>query len=295
MTLSATSLTTGQRCPRRFIYEASEPGRKWHPRELFAATLRQAVFELSNGVDKRKVTLNATTRYRGAATNPGIDAANPYVAAGDYCAALTTVIESLSRITLLSLVAGSQPLDVGTESHGYQVSAFTSQDGELHRWAVVDNLNEDSLYRELHSWHVFGDMAVSDSPMTVHFVEIGPFRDGRLRSPWCRAFKHPAIQNHYRFQSVTGHSLNGKWEPVWYAESKQDPVVWVDLMEKDNLSLIHHHQVKQLSPVQVTEGKRQIALEAARLASLGPVDLLPLNRPACDFPSVCPFQDLCYK
>ncbi len=300
MILSASSLSTAQRCPRRWRFEADPVANglpKWHPRDLFAATLRRAVFELSNGDSKAQVASRAITRYREAATRPGIEAADPWIVAGDYCAALTTTLEAICRLTLLALEPGPL-IDIGRAPDNvtaWQVASFLDQSGELHRWAVLDRLDDDSLFRELHSWAVFGDMAAADAPMTLHVVELGSFRDGRLRSPWARTFKHPAIANHYRFQTKSGGSLAGKWSTVWYQDAKQDPIKWVDLMAADNLSLISHHQLKQLSPNHISLFRTQALSEFNRLIQL-PTDwsLIPMSRPACDFPSVCPWQDKCY-
>lgn len=294
MILSAASLTTGQRCPRRFIFESdgSRGIPRWHPRDLFGASLRQAVYELSNGQPADKVGMRAGIRYREAAREPGIDSAQPWVVAGDYTAALSTVTEAVSRLTLLTLKPG--PL-VTLSSSEWQVTAFQDESGELHRWSVVERLDETSIWRELHSWYVYGDMAALDAPMTVHFVELGSFRDGRLRSPWCRAFAHPAIANHYRFQTKSGSSLQGKWSSLWFSEAKNDPKVWVDLMEKDNLNLIHHKQIKPLSVEAVEKFTREVAFEANRLGSLPSVNDLPIYRPACDSPVACPWQEKCYS
>jgi hypothetical protein len=249
------------------------------------------VFELSSGEPAERVGLRAITRFREAARDPGLDVPSPYVVAGDYCGALQTVLEAIGRLTLLTLAKG--PL-ISLGPHSWQVVAFTDESGELHRWSVVDALDESSLYRDLHSWHVAGDMAATDAPMTIHFVSIGSFRAGRLHSPWTRAWAHPAIANHYRFQARDGKKLKGDWRAVWFAEDRQDAKVWVDLMERDNLSLISHHPLKQLSPENVERIREQITSEVNRLSTLGPLPTIPLYRPACDFPTICPWQDKCY-
>lgn len=316
MTLDSRSLTVGQLCARRWKIETTEPRGRWHPKTLFDAVLRGAILDLSNGVPKETVTLQAQTKFRAIAKSPGLDTlSDPWTLAGDYCACLATIVEALSRLTLLSLQTGQvvkldegtpeiPPVDVDFEhSYGgsparealhWRVSAFQDDSGALHRWATAERFDEDTLASELHSWHVYGDMAAAVVPLTLHLVEIGSLRAGRRHSPWCKIFRHPVVAGHFRFRAKTGEKLKGGWKPVWYGPD-QDPEKWVDLMESDHLTLIHHIECKPLSPEAIQGFKWQVVAEARRLAALGDWPQIPMWRPACDHPYVCPHQNLCYQ
>lgn len=292
MTLDARSLTIAQLCPRRWKLEASEPRGKWAPKVLFDAILRQAILALSSGTPKASVTLQAQARFRAVAKSPGLDTlADPWTLAGDYCACLETIVEALSRIVLLSVkVPGPVTLNDGIE---WQPRAFSDESGALHRWATVERADADTLARELHSWHVYGDMAALGVPLTLHLIEIGSVRAGRRHSPWCKTFRHPVVAGHFRFRARTGRTLKGDWKPVWYGPD-QDPAKWVDLQESDGLRLIHHLDVKELDEGARAEFRRQVGLEASRLGALGEWRSIPMSRPACDVPYTCPHQDKCF-
>jgi hypothetical protein len=289
MILSASLLTTAQKCPRRYLLEKDSPDHpRWNPRELFAAVFRQGVLNLSNPGLK---LVSPHTVFRAQATSPGLDCSKPWEVAEDCCAALSTSLEAISRLALPVVSPGPLvPLGEGLE---WQVQSFVAESGELHRWAVVERFDEGALFRESHSWHVFGDMAALDTPMTLHFLELGPIRDGHLRSPWARAFSQPDFVNHFRFQRVGGGALRGKWKEIWF-DRRQDPKTWVDLMEKDGLQLLTHVPLKGLSKKNVEDFLAHAKWEAARLEALPPLESLPLYRPACDIPGPCPWQFKCY-
>jgi hypothetical protein len=102
------------------------------------------------------------------------------------------------------------------------------------------------------------------------------------------------VAGHFRFQRTRG-ALKGDWKPVWYSDSSsQDPEKWVNLMESDKLTLIHEIECRALDEGARESFRWQVAAEATRLASLGEWREIPMSRPACDFPYVCPWQHLCY-
>lgn len=251
--------------------------------------MRPAILALSNGEDVKAVTDEATTRYLEAAARPGIDClSDPFTLARDHCAVLSTVLEALSRLVLLSVKPG--PL-VGD----WQVSAFVDETGLLHRWALVDKWDDDAKYRELHSWACYGDCAALGVGMDLHVIEIGQQRRGHQHTPWARAYKHPAIINRYKFQKVEGGALQGNWQPVWFQDSdKNDAKTWVSLMEADNVQLIHHLSIKEPRAEHVEQFCREIAAEAAAMARVQDWRAETMRRVSCDLPYVCPWQDACY-
>jgi hypothetical protein len=293
MLLDSRALTTAQLCPRRWALEKAEPRGRWHPKSLFDAILRQGILALSSCTPKAQVTLEAQARFRTIAKSPGLDTlADPWTLSQDFCACLETILEALSRLTLLQVSPGPMAR-LGAELE-WRVSAFADESGALHRWATVERADSDTLARELHSWHVAGDMAAAGVPLTLHLIEIGSQRAGRRHSPWCKTFKHPVVAGHYKFRGRGGEALKGDWKPVWYAQAPQDASKWVDLMQGDRLALIHHLEVKQLSAAQSDEIKAQIYEEAKRLSILGHWREIPMSRPSCDWPYTCPHQFRCF-
>lgn len=295
MILTARTLTTWQSCHRRAAFEREWMPLRWRPKSLFDVCLRQAVLELSSGKDKDKVSLESAARYLEIAAKPGLDTmVDPYTLAHDHVAMVRNVIESVSRMTLLSVKPG--PVVKLSDDAQWQCSAFQDDSGLLHRWATVEKLDDDALARELHSWHVFGDIAAAQVPMSLHIVEIGRQSKGHQHTAWCRAWKHPVVANHFRFQARDGGKLKGDWKQVWFQDSdRNDPKTWVDLMESDGLRLIRHIDVKEPSQQHVEEFRSQVAAEARAMAQARDPFTILMERTSCDVPYPCPFQPACYS
>jgi|HubBroStandDraft_5_1064220.scaffolds.fasta_scaffold38287_2 hypothetical protein len=286
--ISALSLTTGQRCPRRYKLETEYKVLRERPRAVLDRLLRAAILNISNGADAAHEAEEASTRLLEQAARPGLDIpTDPYTLCRDFCALIHNVCEAVSRLTLLTLTL--PPI-----VPNWTLSSPVDESGLLHRWLTCERWDLDTQYRELHSWAVFGDCAALATGMWLHIIEIGRQSKGHQHTPWCRAYKHPAIHNHYRFRSVEGGPLQGDWKPVWFQDSKyNEPKGWVDLMEADKLELITHVLVREPGPEHVAQFHRELAVESARLGSLPTWQDIPMFRPACDSPP-CPWDMVCY-
>ena len=290
MILDARGLSTFQVCPIRWVFGETMSGGKWHPKTLFDAVLRKGILELSFGVPREAVALQAITQFRTLAKSPGLDTlGDPWTLAGDYCVCLETILEKLSRVGLSKLELGpTVELDPDLQ---WMVSAFKTPE-TLHRWATVERLDSDHLAREAHSWHVLGDMAVTGLPLALHLIEIGAVRSGRRRSPWCQTFQHPVIMGKFQFKSRTGE-LKGNWKPVWYGPN-QDPKIWVDLMGRDKLDLLRDVSMKKLEKPDRDRILWEIRSEARNMVRATAEKVLPRRFPACDFPVPCTWQWMCF-
>ena len=284
----AAALTKLQRCPRRYKLETEYRVLRERPKTVFDRLLRAAIFNISNGADPEREAEEASTALLEQAARPGLDiSTDPYTLCRDLCAIFHNVCEAVSRLTLLTL--GTPPT-----IEGWTVSHPVDESGLLHRWITCEKWDIDAQYREYHGWPVFGDCAALATGMWLHVIEIGRQSKGHQHTAWCRAYKHPAIYNHYRFRSVDGTPLQGDWKPVWFQDSKyNNSKDWVDLMEADKLDLIHHVLVKEPGPEHIAMFHRELSTESARAAALGPWQEIPMHRPACDLPP-CPWQDVCY-
>lgn len=285
MILDSTTLTKAQKCPRIYINEQTESRGKWEPKALFDSCLRAGI-----GTN----ALSAEATFRKNATKPGLMTKHdPWTLSGDYCAMLHTILEKLSRMGLPPMVNYAPQVEFG-DVIWQPLSALA--DGGLIRFVTVERFDETALWRELHGWGVFGDMAATGLPMDLYFIEIGSIHNGRRHSPWCRSFKHPAVQNYFRFKPKEGSKLKGGWIPHWYADTaRQDPRIWVDLMEKDQVDLIHRRTIEPLKPAAKRLFQYQLGTEAQRLKDL-PKDFreAPMHKANCDWPTLCPWQFKCY-
>ena len=293
MILSAASLTSFQRCKRRYALERDYRALRWRPRALLELLIRDGIFELSSGAPVDLVSSELCTRYLETAARPGLEClSDPFTLARDHCAIIQTVLEAVSRMVLLSL-RHSDPVKI--KDHQWNPSSWVDESSVLHQWVLVDQWNEDVLHRTIHSWYVFGDCAATQSGLWLHAIEIGSQRGGHQHTPWCRAYKHPAIANKIRFKKVDGSPLEGGWKPAWYQDSdRNNAPTWVDLMEEDRLDLIHHVSIREPQLFHVKQFEREIETEVAAMQPLGNWQEAPMSRSACDLPYPCPFQPVCY-
>lgn len=296
MVLSPRALSRFQRCERLSVFEAQWMPLRWRPRALFDVVLRKAALSLSSGTPKEKVTAEAVAAFLEVCASPGLDVqGDTYTLAHCWASVIKTVVEAISRLTLLTVTPG--PGVVLAPNLEWRCAAFADESGVLHRWVSADKLDSDTLARELHSWYVWGDGCASQMPMVLHVVEVGRMRNGRQHTPWCRAFSHPVMMGMHRFQQVTGAKLQGNWKPVWFQDSdRNEAKTWVDLMESDNVKLLHHLDVRQPSVAHCEEFRKDM-LQVAHRMSLAPKDPfeIVMNRTACDLPWPCDFQSACYS
>lgn len=296
MNLSAEILTTYQRCKRKRALEMAYRPVRWHPKTLFESVLRPAIGQLSNGADVIITRETACNRLMEEAAHSGLDTLkDPYTLAKDYCAIIGNLIEALYRMSLLVVKPG-RVVPLGDTEHCWKISAFEDESGTLHRWVFVDKWDDDAMYRELHSWHCFGDCAAAQAEMTLHVIEIGQNRNGHQHCDWARAYKHPAIINKFRFRKVDGTRLESSWTPMWFQNSAaNDPKVWVDLMEADKLDMFRHIPIKAPSDVHVKDFHKQVNAEVLGMMEMGKWSTVPMSRPACDMPYICPWQEVCFN
>lgn len=295
MNLNAEVLTTFQRCARKRALEKEYRPLRWHPKTLLESVLRPAIGELSNGADVIITSGNACNRLMAEAAHSGLDTAHdPYGLCMDYCAIIKNVLEALSRTTLMTMRPG-RTIPLGETEHCWKISAYEDDAGNLHRWVFVDKWDEDAKYRELHSWHCFGDCAAAEAEMMLHVIEIGRNIKGHQHCDWSRIYRHPAIFNKYRFRKLDGNRLESSWIPVWFQQSDaNDPKVWVDLMEADKLEMFRHIPISVPHEIYIKEFHHEVDVEAGRMQEMGDWKMVPRFRPACDLPYICPWQEVCY-
>lgn len=295
MNLNAEILSAYQRCKRKRALEREYRPTRWHPKLLLESVLRPAIGQISNGADVMITAENACSRLMEEAAHAGLDTLHdPYTLAKDYCAIIKNVLEALSRMTLL-VVRPGRVYQLGDTEHCWKVSAYEDDSGTLHRWTFVDRWTVDAQYRELHSWHCFGDCAAAQAEMVLHIIEIGQHIKGHQYTDWARTYRHPAIPNKYRFRKLDGSRLETSWIPTWFQASEaNDPKVWVDLMQADKIELLRHIPISAPHEIHIANFHREVESEARAMSEMGDWRFVAMSRPACDIPYICPWQEVCY-
>jgi hypothetical protein len=302
MILSARSLSSLQSCPRRFLLESKYDILKWRPKALLDASLRKGILDISQGKPVAEVAGNAVADFLQAAANPGLDlprGTDPYKVAVDHCAMMETVLRSAAHWRLPRL-AECPPLRVNASETEWQLSSFQAPDESLHRFVTMDRWDEAAMARERHGWAAAGDTAATGRGMTVHAVEIGQRRAGRQSSPWCRAWRHPAMPNlKLRFANKDGSKPKG-WEAIYLADHRDlDRDAWVRQMEGEGImpGLVHEMAIPRPTEKDRAATLWGIMQEARRAGVLLSEHWaeLPLHRASCDGMVPCPFIPACHE
>ena len=255
---------------------------------------------LSTGVEKPLITVKTVNAFLQNVKSPGLlrtEGIDTYKLAMDYAAMIRTQVEYFSRVTLLTLIK-PKPITINPTTIWLPLSQ-SDESGALHRWRFVDYANDDAITTELHSWELFGDLALSGMPMTLHIVTIGR-RDGNHHtSPWCKAYKAPSF-NMYKFQKKSGSGLSDNWKPIYFADDIDlDPSDWVDQMIEDDVitRLVTHINVTEPYECHKLNFKRDLDLEIEHMYQhlATPWYERPMSRGACDRPYICPHQELCFS
>ena len=301
--IDAAMLTEFQACRRRFLYTRYWRPRRWIPRLLFNACLRQGILDIGDGKLAEEVIAAATTRFFSVAAEPGLDVIglDPYRLACDYAGILETVLYTLSRRPITKL-APLPSRKVGDHLE-FLFLAHVDKQGELHRTVTVDRFSEDALTKEMHSWFVFAETAIAQKPMHLQFIAIGSKRDGRQHTPWIKAQEHEHIAHRIKFQRKGGKALQGDaWRDVWMPDSTVwNYKTWCDAMAAEGLpdQLIHEVVIEPPTKERIIECKRHVQIEAEQMqqwiVSVANPSAVPMARAACHFPNDCAFIPCCYS
>lgn len=300
MVLDAASLGEWESCRRKYLLSQAWRPLRWRPKALYDACLRSALISIvQDHLPAAAAAADARAAFLQSAANPGLDiTTDPYLAARDWCAMLDTTLRALARAGLPPQLKVAPPVRLNSRVEWAPLAQFDGQ--SLHRWLTIDHWSESNLARELHSWRVMGDVAITKLPMVVHVVEIGQVRNGRRASPWVRGWKHPTMPSlPMRFKGKLPGAFKN-WKPIYMDEARVDAYAWVEQMEAEGITkdLIHQISVKVPSDAQCAMVVRDVLSETIRIQEVTeertPWDALPMSRNACDFPLPCPFQYVCY-
>lgn len=238
----------------------------------------------------------AVNEFMEQAAKPGLDVSvNPFGLASDFASILKTVITAIHAGVAPGLKPG--PSVVLSPEVTWSSRVLADAAGLLHSWLAVDSWNDNTRLRELHSWHVLGEVAVTGRPMRLHVIEIGRQSGEHQISQWCRIYRHPLLVGRFAFQRKGGKSLGPNWKPLFFQESrKNDPETWVAMMDRDGVKLVHDVPVRTVSTDQRKKVCGEILIEAARMENIQSTDWQdePMRRTSCDVPP-CRWQYVCYR
>jgi len=270
--------------------------KRWRPKSLFLVVLKQAIQRLSNGGTLDDIRTQAATEFMEKAARPGLDVhGEPFVLASDFTAILQTVLTRVHACLVPSLKPG--PSVVLADGITWSSRVLADPTGALHSWIAVESYTQQVLSKELHGWHVTGEIAATGMPMTLHVIEVGRQSGSHQHTPWCKAYAHPAIKRRFGFQQRGGVPLAASWKPVFYQDSsRNDPDTWVEMMARDEVVAHHDVPVRAIRPDQAKQTCAEMVVEARRMEALLKTDWRdePKRRTACDMPP-CIWQTTCYS
>lgn len=300
MELNGHALSLFQLCRRKFKLESTYRFLPWSPHTLLSAVLRQAILSLSHSTPLQPTITAAINSFTANCKTPGINVpqgTDTYALAMDYCATIRTILTYLSTTSLPPLHSRT-PLQL-TPMLTWSFLSLEDANSTLHRFSFPPFINDDSRTKEGHSWELFADLVLGQSPLTLHMISTGRRDGSHLTSPWCRAYRSPAI-NLYRFQKKDGTPLGDNWKPVRF-DHNSDPELWVDSMLSDNIisTLVRTYVIPKPDPIHVANFHGDLTYEIKEIGAVEsssiPFHLLPITRPVCDSPYVCPHQSVCYS
>ena len=304
--IDAASITAWQSCRRRYLLSSAYYPHKWRPRSLLSSCLRSAIYEVSNGADPVTAAKDARVRFMQTAVDAGLDmppGGDPYQLAKDCCAIIDVVPRCVAKLILLT-VQPAPDIELEFDTHWHPL-AWADDSGGLHRWVFTDRTDADRIHAEAISWYVAGDVMLARVPMTLHFVELGQMRKGRLRSPWTQAYRLSALRNSdYHFRAKSGAALKGQWETLYLADNvHQDVDEWAERAwtEGAATSWMRHVDVKvssedacALTTKMVRDESREMRKALDSQWSRG-WQQYAMARGACDGPFIpCVFQPACF-
>jgi hypothetical protein len=265
---------------------------------LFDTLLRRGILQLSASRPIAKIVLEARTAFLEKAANPGLDLLNgrsPYDCAMGWVGLLETVLYGLAR-TQIPVLHDPLPAKING-SIEYKFLSWADDSGQLHRWITVDQLDQDTLAREGHSWRTAGDICMARVPMMLHFIVIGRQQElGKFTSAWSRKWRHPSPRLHvYKFYKPKGES----WKALYRLDTDIPAEEWVyDGWQENAIQPLLQDILLEEPPENIRlDTLAQITLEAceARKAIADDWRSLPMSRGSCDLFTPCIWQSACYS
>jgi len=297
--VDAAIIHSKQSCLRKVNLESEWRLTKFRPKSLFDMLLRRGILQLSANKPIQHVVAEASAAYLEKAANPGLDllgGRDPYSVAKGWVAMLETVLHGLAK-TQIPVLHDPLPVKL-TASIDYKFLSWADDSGQLHRWVTVDTADNETIYREMHSWRTFGDICLARVPMILHLIVIGRQQElGKFTSAWSRIWRHPSPRLHvYKFSKPKGES----WKAIYRQQTDWNAEEWVEKAWQENAiqPLLQDMLVEEPPENIRLDTLRQVVEEGieARKATQEDWRSLPMSRGACDlYNTPCIWQSACYS
>jgi len=294
--IDAAILTDKQSCLRKVNLSQSWRLSRFRPKTLFDMLLRRGILQLSASKPIEQVASEARAAFLEKAAEPGLDliGRDPYQAAKGWISLLEAVLYGLAR-TQIPVLHDPLPAKL-TGSTDWKFLSWADDSGQLHRWVTVDQLEQNTIFKEMHSWRTFGDLVMARTPMVLHFIVIGQQKElGKFSSAWCRTWQFPNFKNRYWLWNKPEQS---GWKAVYRIDTDWTAEEWIDkAWEQKAIAPLLEDILVEEPPEHVRlDTLRQIAEEAVATKQTLAEDWrqLPMSRGACDLFLPCAYQNVCF-
>jgi len=285
MLLSAYSLDTMDRCPRRLGLEKTHEPRSISPLGLLYA-----------GIEGGMLTGEPLNAIRAITAEKDVTCGD--LAAISVVRHVGFMAEVISLALRRKLGECSRPPDVQFGEHQWRSNLFDTAKG-LHRIVLVSYLDDDALRSFAHSWGTVGELAALERDVTLTAVVIGAQRAGRRHSHWSRCFQHPVQKSALRFASrKRDDGFTKGWREVWREMTDISAATWLDKMGTDDVlpDLIQSRRVPyRPDDYRMVKAREDMFKIIPQMESASIDD--PMRRSSCDEVGrgACVWQRLCWS
>ncbi len=189
------------------------------------------------------------------------------------------------------------PWGVPESVDGWDSSCFLSPDGShLRKVVFVSSWSPDRHYSLCRAWGSLGEVCHLNLPLHIVVVMLGKNQDGRYRSFWTRALRHPVNkQIRFRKQQNVAVAFKASWVDVWREDHDEYTTQqWLEAMLKDDVLRDVLFRIDVPVPDKVSR-QQIIDLANRKLDNFAKTRTLPdKNLSTCDWPSPCVHRKHCH-
>jgi hypothetical protein len=180
----------------------------------------------------------------------------------------------------------------------WKTSCFLSPDGShLRKIVFVSGWSKDRHYALCRDWGALGEVAFHNIPLHIVVVVLGTHQDGRYKSFWTRALRHPVNKTlKFRKKQNIASGFKNTWDEIFREDHDEYTTTqWLEGMLKDDVlrDVLFRVDVNvQEKPVR----QRIIDLANRKLDRIEKLKSLPdENLSGCSWPIKCDFIRSCHN
>jgi hypothetical protein len=206
--------------------------------------------------------------------------------------------------TLIDIVISSvrkptdAPWGIPESLERWKSSCFLSPDGShLRKIVFVSGWSKDRHYALCRDWGALGEVAFHNIPLHIVVVVLGTHQDGRYKSFWTRALRHPVNKTlKFRKKQNIASGFKNTWDEIFREDHDEYTTTqWLEGMLKDDVlrDVLFRVDVNvQEKPVR----QRIIDLANRKLDRIEKLKSLPdENLSGCSWPIKCDFIRSCHN